>query len=363
MKIQKRIFFSVLIFIVVINIIIYYLFTHTVYSIKKDIKYINVKKDEITYKLPITTEYQKTSKEEKYNWKTDYFDIKIGRLQISSKDYNKNWDFYNLINNFFKIKINEKIKSKFYFSKSLFYLRLKMFEDGALVVKKLSKQSTRYIYIFSFKNKLYWFSFFSNQSYEIFKDIFDDIILSIRAIDNTKRTMDLKDFESELNSVCLKTYFLLCQNFNTLIIIISIFVGFIFVAIFLVMSNYIGKLPDEEKISRLLPLYKEERVEILVNLSFKKNFSTCSFIITSDKLIIFKAKKEFISIELKNKNEYELKKGINFFKDKYVEISFTNMDFVKSKLYKKFAIKIKKMRIRLYTNNHLKVYNLLSSIN
>lgn len=363
MRIQKRIFFSVLIFIIVINFIIYYLFTHTVYSIKKDIKYIKVKKEEITYNLPITTDYQKSSKEEKYNWKTDYFNIKIGKLQISSRDYNKNWDFYNLINNFFKIGINKEIKSKFYFSKSLLYLRLKMFRDGALVVKKLSKQSTRYIYIFSFKNKLYWFSFFSNQSYEIFKNIFDDIILSIRAIDNTKRAMDLKEFSSELNTVCFKTYFLLCQNFNTLIIIISIFVGFIFITIFLVMSNYIGKLPDEEKISKMLPIYKEERVEILVNLSFKKYFSTCSFIITNDKLIIFKSKKEFISIELKNRDEYELKKGINFFKDRYIEISFTNMDFVKSKLYKKFAIRIKKMRIRLYTNNHLQVFNLISSIN
>jgi len=363
MKIQKRIFFSVLIFIIGINFLIYYIFTRSVYSIKKNITYIKVRKNDITYKLPITSEYKKSSKEEKYNWETDYFDIKIGKLQISSRDYNKNWKFHDLINNFFKIKINKDIKSKFYFSKSLLYIKLKMFNNGALIIKKISKQSTRYIYIFSFKNKLYWFSFIANQSYEIFKDIFDDIILSIRAIDNTKRALDLKEFNSELNSVCFKTYFLLCQNFNTLIIIISIFIGIIFITIYLVMSNYVGKLPDNEKISKLLPLYKEENVDLLVNMSFKKNYSTCSFIITNDKLIIFKSKKEFISIDLKNKEQYELKKGINFFKDKYVEITFTNMDFVKSKLYKRFAKRMKKIKIRLYTNNYIQVFNLVSSIN
>ena len=361
MKIQRRIFFSVLIFIILINIIIFYIFTHSVSSIKKTIEYIKVNKEHITYEIPFTTEYKKSSLFKKNQWQTDYFDLNIGKLQISIRDYNKKWEFYSLMNNFFKIKINKNIKSRFFFKKFMFYCKLKMFNNGALIIKKISKQSPNYIYVFTIKDKIYWFSLIPSQSMEIFKDIFDKILLSIEAKDKSiRRAISKKEFAKELSSVCMKSYFLLCQSFKSLIIFISIFMIMIFSVVFLVMASYVGKLPNLRIINNEIPLYKEEKVDILLKFKLSRKFSTCAFLITSNNLIVYKFKKEFINIELLKKGDYSIKTGKNIFNDSYIEIAFTNMNFIKPKFYNKFASKLSKITIRLYSKNTQQVFNILN---
>jgi hypothetical protein len=312
------------------------------YKTKKIIKY------GISYKLPLLHNpniYPK--KHTKNGWfTTTYVWRGIGVFRFSVAN-GKNPDFKKLSVKYFGLDKFPVSGKKFYFPESnLFFKEIPLFDNGAYTIKKSGKRII-YTYFFTLNNRLYWFDFSTRNTLNNYKKFFDKILMSIKSIDkNIKRKLTIQKFSKELESSCAQSFFILCQSIKAIILFPLLSIIIIFLIISKIMSLG-GKGPDDNFFSEDFPVFKEEKIDYQLKFQYNTKISTGAFVLTDKNIYIFSFKKP-VFIFPRNVNDYTITIGKSFFGGDYIQIKFSNTDYIKRGKTFKTIYRSSDYRLRIF---------------
>ncbi len=286
----------------------------------------------------------------KYIWRG------IGVFRLSFAKGN-NPDFKKLSVKYFRLGEFPESGRKYYFpKKNMFFKVIPIFDNGAYVIKKSGKRVV-YTYFFTIRNRLYWFDFSTRNSLDNYKKLFDKILISIKSIDkNIKKKLTISRFSKELAASCSQSFYLLCQPIK----IIIFFPLFIMIIIFLITSKLMslgGKLPDDTYFSEGFPVFKEEKIDYQLKFQFNNRISTGAFAITDKNIYLFSFKKPVL-IFPRNANDYTVTTGKSFLGGEYIQIKFSNTEYIKRGKVFKNIYKPSDYKLRIFSReiNTLKNY-------
>ncbi len=330
--------------ILLIDYMFFYLGTFKVKKVEALLKYRRVVLHEITFNEPVGYILKKW-KDNRKGWNNVYYKIlSVGTLQISTKKFDKKYDFYLLLSRFLKVKIYDSIDEKFYIKERVYYKKIKFDKNGAFVLKK-NKKGISYVYAFFVGKRFYWFVFYPEMPFSLYKNVFFKVIGSIRALKSgLKSKLSEEHIKKQLSFLCLRSYFLICQSFLPMMAIITIFIVTVGFGFFTLISHFSGKLPEEVKSSSNF-VYKEEKVDMIFKTWFSMKFYTSSIAVDDENLYIYKFKKLFAEIPLKDKEILIKKKG-GFFYGEHVEIVVKNSKYIKDRYLQGLSL-LKKVKITI----------------
>ncbi len=338
MSYQKKILFVVFLIIIGMTYAIMFFVSKEEEKGINKLTYKKVIAEGISLKIPALSTPQDTTTYmeggwliRKYRWQ------RIGVFRISTAG-GRAPNFQILVKRYFNIeKIPES--EKLLIGKKLMYLKLiPLFKNGIYAIEKKGK-GLKYIYFFTLKNVIYWIDFLTESTMEMYKKIFDNILTSIESSDKSiHRKLSKKEFLSQLNLLCLKSYFLLCQSVKGILIITALFSILILLFINLIMSLG-GKLPEDDFFKGEHPLFKEEGVSYQIKFGISNKVTVGAFAITDKNIYIFSFKKPQL-IFPKNSTDIKISTGKSFFSGRFILIETENSEyFVKrsSLLLKSFS--------------------------
>lgn len=340
MKAKSLIFLLVTTVMIIINIVFVTQVKKTENQVLKVDKYFEINENYFSFSIPSFFQGPKIKTNNGWNIKNYYLGNSATFRVSTLTSVNPNFD--ELCKQYFHLKSIDKSHSISKTNKGLvFYKKINLIENGLYVIRKEGKKVS-YIYFFTINDNLYWLDFFPKSSFISYKTIFDNILSTIKFKNGTSIP---KNFTDNTKSICFESYFLFCQPYE-IIIVLPIFI-LIFVWIILTfISKKLGATPSIETLAELNPSYTEENVEIETMLRNKKSFSTCFIAINSSYLYVFKFKKEFLTVPIRNYNfNFEEKTGL--FGRKYIQFELQNAEHYKTKRF----YYNKPHKIRIYSNS------------
>ena len=355
MSYQRKLFIIIVLITLVTSVAIIRLIENTQKKAIKNYKVERVSEEGISFDIPLLFEKNKIKIYKSNGWLVKEYPFgKVGIFRVCYATGKKS--FKQLATKYFNLeKYPENGRKLVLRGKPMFYMEVPLFDNGAYVVRKKGKRVI-YIYFFTINSNLYWFDFTTNSTLNIYKSVFDNILLSIKS-DRLKRKLKSTEFRKKINSVCLKSYFLLCQSvkvviiFPTLITIIILFIIFWFMKLG-------GKLPDDEFFAGDFPVYKEENINFQIKTGFNNKVSTGAIAITGKNIYLFYFKKPMFIIP-KDAKDIKITGGKSFFGGKYIQIESSNTNyFLKGKVFAGLYSN-RNFKLRLFSKNIEGLANLL----
>ncbi len=263
-----------------------------------------IKIEEITIKLPIFLNLQKT--ENSNNWKIHSFSGKRVYFRVSITNGNTE-KLKSIVKNDLKIdKLPDN--SSFILSKLCFIKRL---QDSPLSFYYIQHKNKTNHYVFTFpeKDSIYYIDMFTPSTDKKYKTLFDRILLSI---ENSKTLFKNRNKVSrELDSICKETNHILCQSKKTFVFGLPLIVGIAIIFIFLLFTSNMGKLPENLLSSGIIPIYTEEDIDTVIKIFSKRKWIATAMVIENNGIHFYYRRKEIIFLD-REKASNSLKEGKSF---------------------------------------------------
>ena len=355
MSYQRKLFIIIVLIILVTSVAIIRLIENVQKKAIKNYRIEKIAEEGISFNIPLLYKKDKIKIYKSNGWLVKEYPLgKVGIFRIGYATGRKN--FKQLATKYFNLKkYPAKGRKLVLRGKPLFYMEVPLFNNGAYVIKKRGKRVI-YIYFFTINSNLYWFDFTTNSTLNIYKSVFDNILLSIKSA-QLKRKLKPAEFRKEINSVCLKSYFLFCQSVKV-VIIFPILLTIIILYIIFWFMKLGGKLPGDEVFAGDLPIYREENINFQITTGFYNKVSTGAIAITGKNIYIFYFKKPMFIIP-KDAKDIKISEGKSFFEGRYIQIEFYNLNYlIRRKIFSRFYAN-KRYVLRLFSKNIEGLANLL----
>lgn len=355
MKYYKKIFIITLILIIGITYATMEIVSKTQRSALKNYNTKRVSIDKLSFELPLLH----SPKDEKVyidkGWIVKrYYWRGIGVFRFS-KASGKNLNFKYIAAKYFRIEEFPNSGRKLIFGKRLMFIKeIPLFNNGVYAIRKKGKRII-YTYFFIVGNNLYWLDFNTSSTVDIYKKVFDKILLSIESSDkNLKRALTKEEFKKELSSLCIQSFYLLCQSSKGMVVFVGVFTILIFLLINFILSLG-GKLPPNEYFSGEYVIYSEEGINYQIKYGYSNKTLIGAFVITDKNLYIFAFKKPVLKLP-KDAKDFFISTGKAFLIGDFIEIKTQNPYYF---IRNKNSSTTKEISIKIYLSDIATVSNYL----
>ncbi len=315
MNLRKTVFFGIFILLAVFNIIVLQILNSVQNSDLQKVDYKKIKVKDMVFSVPDF--FNPAKIEIKGEWTIRNFSADNLLLRISTAKGNQKG-----CEKIIKILLGiNSIPQKGYFSlKNLYFLKpLPLVENGIYVIKHRNKSNV-YVFVFHKKDTIYYIDLVAPGTISKYKDIFDNIVISIVENNSQFRLKDTEKTKKELKNICKQSLFIICQTETAFILLLpGLIAAFIFV-LFYILTRNMGALP-QSGLSELTPIYSEENLDAYAKIRFKRQWLAIALAVNNEGLHLFYRKKPLLFI-----SKIDAAKKLKFGKSFWGEFAEVNLE-------------------------------------